>query len=58
MVFQTESFFTHTNEKHDNFMWKDHLIYKSEHQKFWNNFEKLNRKPEIFKLLIKYWKQM
>ena len=48
MVFQTERFFTHTNERY-NFIRKDHRIYKWEHQKYWNNFEKLSRKPAIFK---------
>ena len=47
MVFQTERFFTQTNERH-NLIRKDHRIYKWEHQKYWNNFEKLNRKPAIF----------
>ena len=49
MVFQTERFFTHTNERHNNLLWKDHRIYKWEHQKYWRNLEKLNRKPGISK---------
>ena len=45
MVFQAERVFTHTNnEKHKNLLYKDHRIHKWKHQKYWNNFEKLNRK--------------
>ena len=57
MVFQIERFFTHTNERHS-LLWKDHQIYKWEHQKYWSNFQKVNRKPENFQTLTKYWKQM
>ena len=49
MEFQTEMFFNDTNERHNNLLWKDHRIHKSEHQQYRNNFEKLNRKPGISK---------
>ena len=49
MVLKIEQFSTDTNERHNNLLLKDHLIYKWEYQKYWSNFEKLNRKPGISK---------
>ena len=49
IVSQTEWFFTHANERHDNLLWKEHRIHRLEHQQYWNNFEKFNRKPGISK---------
>ena len=50
MIFQTEIFFAHTNERHDNLLRSDYRIPKWEHQNYWNNFAKPSRKPVILNI--------